>query len=76
MMCFFFSFLPATGWLLVGFFTLFAASKAEGGLQRFGRALGAWALLVALMFPVMGAYVTLAGSCPMQAMMERMHPEP
>lgn len=75
-MCFFFSSLPATGWLIVGFFVLFAAAKAEGRLASFGRILGAWALVVALMFPVVGAYLTLSGNCPMATMMEPMHPEP
>ena len=73
-MCFFFSFLPATGWLVIGFFVLFAATRAGGGLRTFGRALGVWALGIALMFPMMGAYVTLSGACPMEAMMERMPP--
>jgi hypothetical protein len=72
-MCFFFSFLPATGWLVIGFLVLFAASRTEGGLRSFGRVLGAWALVIALMFPVMGAYVTLSDACPMEAMMESMH---
>lgn len=75
-MCFAFSFVPATGWLAVGFFILFAASKTEGGLRTFGRALGVWALLLALMFPIMGAYVTLSGACPMSAMMETMRDRP
>lgn len=75
-MCFFFSFLPATGWLVIAFFILFAASRAVGGLRIFGRVLGVWALLIALMFPVMGAYVTLAGLCPMDAMMDTLHAQP
>jgi len=74
-MCFFFSFLPATGWLVIGFFVLFAATRAKGGLRTFGLGLGIWALLIALMFPIMGAYVTVSGACPMDAMMKSMHPE-
>lgn len=76
-MCFFASFLPATVWVVIGFFILFAATKTEGALQTFGRVLGMWALAIALMFPVMGTYVTLSGACPMGAMMETMmHPQP
>jgi len=63
-MCFFFSLLPATGFLVIGYFVLFAASKAEGGLRTFGRVLAAWVFLVALYIPALGAYVTLAGLCP------------
>jgi hypothetical protein len=29
-MCFFFSLLPATVWLVIGFFILFAATRVEG----------------------------------------------
>lgn len=71
-MCFFFSFLPATVWLVIAFFILFAATRAQGGLRTFGRVLGTWALVIALMFPAMGAYVTLSGACPMDAMMQTM----
>ena len=74
-MCFAFSFLPGTAWVVIGFFVLFAAARAEGSLRAFGRALGVWALVIALMFPIMGAYVTLSGVCPMGPMMERMHSE-
>jgi hypothetical protein len=69
-MCFFFSLLPATAWLVIGFFVLFVSTRAEGGLRTFGRILGVWALLIALMFPMMGAYVTVSDACPMEAMME------
>ena len=72
-MCFFFSLLPATVWLVIGFFILFAATRVEGGLQTFGRVLGTWALLIALLFPIMGAYMALSGACPLEAMMESMH---
>lgn len=74
-MCLFFSFLPATVWLVLGFFVLFAASKAVGTLGTFGRVLGVWALVIAVLFPIMGAYMTLSGACPMGAMMERVHSE-
>ena len=74
-MCFFFSLLPATVWLVIGFFIFFAAKRVEGGLLTFGRVLGTWALLIALPFPIMGAYMTFSGACPVEAMMESMHPQ-
>lgn len=72
-MCFAFSFIPATIWLIIGFFVLFTASKAQGNLKLFGRVLGTWALVIALIFPTMGAYVTFSGACPIPAMIEIMH---
>ena len=74
-MCFFVSLIPATVWAIIGFFVLFASTKAEGGLRKFGQVLGTWSLVIAALFPLGGAYVTLARLCPMEAMMESMHSE-
>ncbi len=74
-MCFFFSLIPATVWAIIGFFVMFASTKVEGGLSKFGQVLGTWSLIIAALFPVAGAFVTLAGLCPMAAMMETMHSE-
>ena len=38
--------------------------------------MGTWALLIALLFPIMGAYMALSGACPLEAMMENMHAQP
>ena len=74
-MCFFVSLIPATVWLIIGFFVLFASTKAEGGLRKFGQVLAIWSFIIAALFLLGGAYVTLAGLCPMEAMMETMHSE-
>ena len=68
-MCFVFSFLPATIFLVIGYFVLFASTKAEGTTQKFGRALAFWVFIVALFFLISGAYVTLSGICPLEKMM-------
>jgi hypothetical protein len=72
-MCFFFSLMPATVWLIIGFFVLFASTRTEGGLSKFGKALAIWSFVIAALFPLVGAYVTLAGLCPMEAMIQQMH---
>jgi hypothetical protein len=74
-MCFFFSLIPATAWAVIGFFVLFASTKAEGRLNKFGQLLGTWSLVLAALFPLAGAIVTLTGLCPMGAMMENMQSE-
>ena len=71
-MCLMFSFLPATFWLTVGFFVLFASTKTEGNMQKFGRLLSVWIFIIASFFPMMGAYATLSGLCPIGEMMSRM----
>jgi len=75
-MCFFVSLIPATVWVIIGFFVLFASTKAEGGLRKFAQILAIWSFIIAALFPLGGAYVTLAGLCPMEVMMEQMHTPP
>lgn len=69
-MCFFVSFLPATIWVVLGYFILFASSKSQGRLQTFGRILAIWVFIIAAFIPVIGAYVTLAGLCPIEALLQ------
>lgn len=71
-MCFLFSLIPATFWLVVGFFVLYTSTKAEGTLQKFGKILAIWIFIIALLFPVCGAYMTLSGNCPLNEMIEEM----
>ncbi len=71
-MCFFISLIPGTVWLVIGYFVLFASTRADGGLRKFGQVLAIWAFVIAALFPIAGAYVTLAELCPMEGMMEQM----
>jgi hypothetical protein len=72
-MCFFFSLIPATVWLVIGFFVLFASTRAEGRLRKFGQVLAIWAFIIAAFIPLGGAYLTLVELCPMEGMIEQMH---
>jgi len=73
-MCFFFSLIPATIWIVLGYFILFSANKAQRPVQMFGYILAVWLFIIAAVFPLMGAYVTFAGLCPnMETMMKSMH---
>ena len=38
-MCFFFSFMPATFWAVVGYFVLFSSTETQGGIRTFGQIL-------------------------------------
>jgi len=69
-MCFFFSFMPATFWLVIGYFVLFASTRADGPVKTFGRALSIWAFVISGFIVVAGAYVTLAGWCPIAGLMQ------
>jgi hypothetical protein len=73
-MCFVFSLFPATFWAVVGFLVLLGASHADGGVRTFGRVLGVWVCILAALIPLAGIYISVAGLCPMDAMMEQMHP--
>lgn len=72
-MYFFFSLIPAMVWLALGYFILYASTKAEGPTQIFGRILTIWVFVIAAFFPVIGAYVTSAGLSPIGDMMQSMH---
>ena len=73
-MCFFFSLIPATIWVVLGYFILFSSRKTQGAVQKFGYFLAIWVFIIAAFFPVMGAYVTLGGLCPsIETMIKSMH---
>jgi uncharacterized membrane protein len=68
-MCFFFSFVPATFWAIVGYFVLFSSRKAEGNVRTLGQVLAIWTFVLAVMIPIIGAYVTIAGLCPIDSIL-------
>ncbi len=71
-MCLFFSLIPATFWVTIGYFVLFTSTKVEGNIQKYGKVLAYWIFFLAICFVICGAYVTISGLCPIDAMMERM----
>jgi hypothetical protein len=73
-MCFVVSLVPATVWLIIGYFVLFAASRSDRGIRVFGQVLAVWIFVIAVVIPLAGAYVTLAGLCPLEDMLTTMHP--
>lgn len=70
-MCFIISLIPATFYIVIGYLVLFASSKAEGGIKKFGQILAVWIFILALLFPTAGAIMTLSGNCPMTEMMQQ-----
>ena len=69
-MCFFFSFMPATFWLVVGYFVLFLSTRADGRVAIIGRALATWIFLISAAILVAGAYVTQNDMCSMQGLLK------
>jgi hypothetical protein len=70
-MCFFFSLIPATFLVTIGYFVLFASSKAAvAGIKTFGFVLAIWIFLIALIPPIAGAYITLSGQCPIEQVLK------
>jgi hypothetical protein len=65
-MCLWFSFMPATFLVVIGYFVLFSSTKTEGSIRKFGKVLAIWLFVIASFFPVMGAYVTITDQCPME----------
>ncbi len=69
-MCFFFSFMPATCFLVIGYFVLFSSTKAEGGVKKFGQVLAIWLFIITTFIPVAGVYITISGLCPLEQIFE------
>lgn len=68
-MFFFFSLIPTTIFVVVGYFVLFASARANGGVRTFGRVLAIWIFVVAALPPLAGAYATITGIHPFTGMM-------
>lgn len=71
-MCFIWTLLPATIFAVLGYFLLFASTKAEGAFRTVGHVLAIWVFILAVSLPIMGAYLSVAGLCPMETMMEQL----
>ncbi len=71
-MCFIVSLIPATFWVVIGYFVLFSSTKTEGAVQKFGRALAVWIFIIALFILLIGAYVTVTGLCPIDQIIQEM----
>jgi hypothetical protein len=72
-MFFFFSLIPASLIVVVGYFVLFSSTKVDGGVKTFGQILAAWLFVLAALLPLAGAYATYAGFSPGESM-RSMHP--
>lgn len=71
----FFSVIPATFLVVVGYFVLFSSTKAAGAVKTFGQILAIWLFILAAIFPVAGTYATYAGFASIGEMMRSMHVE-
>jgi len=71
-MCFVVSFFPATFWAVIGFLVLLGATKSDGRLKIFGQVLGIWACALAVFILLGGLYISFAGLCPIQAILQQM----
>lgn len=74
-MYFFFSLMPATLLVVLGYFVLFSSTKTAGVVKTFGQILAIWIFILAAILPVAGAYATYAGFPSISTMMRSMHHE-
>jgi len=51
--------MPAMICVTIGYFVLFAASKADDGIKTFGRILAIWLFVIAAFIPMAGALRSL-----------------
>ncbi len=71
-MCFLFSLFPATMLTVFGYIVLYCSTKADGAVKTFGKILAIWVFVLAVIPPIIGAYVTIAGICPIDTMMQKL----
>ena len=57
---------------VLGYVVLYCSTKADGTVRIFGKILATWVFVLAAFPPIMGAYVTIAGICPIGVMMQKM----
>ena len=62
--------MPATIVVVIGYLVLYFSTKVQGAVHKIGRGLALWMFFLALFFPMVGAYVTISGQCPMEEMIE------
>ena len=67
-MCLIFSLFPASAFGALSYLVWSAAGASQGSRRQWGTYLAVWLLIVAAGFVACGAYVTFAGSCPMEQM--------
>ena len=72
-MYFFFSLIPTTLAVALGYFILFSSTKTQGAVKMFDLILAAWVLVLAAVIPAAGAYATLAGLPSIATMMRSIH---
>lgn len=75
-MSFIVSLLPATVFAIMGYVVLYCAINSEGRMSIFGKVLAVWVFILALFFPLSGAYMAISGFSPevhFQQMHEKIH---
>ncbi len=71
-MLFLFSLIPATIFGILGFLVLLASDKSSQGVRTFGKGLAIWILVLALIPPIGGAYMSFSGNFSMAEMTAEM----
>ncbi len=72
-MYFYFSLIPATLAVVLGYFILCSSTKTQGAVKTFAQILAVWVFLLAAALPTAGAYATYAGLPSIAATMKSMH---
>jgi len=76
------SLIPATILVVIGYFVLFSAMRAEGGVKRFGQYLAAWVIFLGgvsvaagLLASTLGVQLSMGGIGQHRQAMEQMEEE-
>lgn len=72
-MYFFFSLVPATLAVVLGYFILFSSTRTQGAMKTFGQILAILVFAAAALLPMAGGYATYTDVPSKGAMMRSMH---
>ena len=67
-MMFFMSLIPATLFVVLGYFILYSSSGSEGSIHKFGKHLSIWVFILAGLFLLGGVIAPLSGMNRMRGM--------
>ncbi len=62
--------MPATFWAIVGYFIQSSSTRVDGSMKTLGQILGFWALVISGFVVLAGAYVSMAGLCSVELLLQ------
>jgi MFS family permease len=76
LVCILISLVPATAWLVISYVVFFLADRSEGRRKALGRALGLWAIGIAICILAFGAIIEFIGDSSIKSKINKLLDQP